>query len=72
MEIKAAIEALSPAERAELEALLRDSSPVLDPEVDSPELEAELLKAAKGPFTPYSPEEMRAECEELIQRLRRK
>ena len=27
---------------------------VIDPEEDSPELEAELLKAANGPFTPYS------------------
>jgi len=71
-EIKVAIEALSAAERAELESLLRDAGPVLDPEVDSPELEAELLKAAKGPFTPYSSEEMRAECEDVIQRLRRK
>jgi hypothetical protein len=27
---------------------------IIDPEEDSPELEAELLKAANGPFTPYS------------------
>ena len=32
----------------------------LDLEKDSPELEAELLKAIDGPFTPYSPEEMKA------------
>jgi hypothetical protein len=38
---------------------------VLDLEEDSPELEAELLKAANGPFTPYSPEEMRAACEKI-------
>lgn len=39
---------------------------VLDLEEDSPELEAELLKAANGPFTPYSTEEMRAACEKVI------
>ena len=38
----------------------------LDLDEDSPELEAELLKAAKGPFTPYSSEEMRAACEQVI------
>jgi hypothetical protein len=32
----------------------------LDIEMDSPELEAELLKAIDGPFTPYSVEEMKA------------
>ncbi len=32
----------------------------LDFEKDSPELEAELLKAIDGPFTPYSAEEMKA------------
>lgn len=43
---------------------------VLDLEEDSPELEAELLKAANGPFTPYSPEEMRAACEKIIRERR--
>jgi antitoxin (DNA-binding transcriptional repressor) of toxin-antitoxin stability system len=38
----------------------------LDPEVDSPELEAELLKAIDGPFTPYSDEEMRRIGERII------
>ena len=38
----------------------------LNLEEDSPELEAELLKAAGGPFTPYSSEEMRAACEQVI------
>jgi antitoxin (DNA-binding transcriptional repressor) of toxin-antitoxin stability system len=42
----------------------------LDPEVDSPELEAELLKAAKGPFTPYSSDEMRAIGEQIIREHR--
>ena len=43
---------------------------VLDLEEDSPELEAELLKAASGPFTPYSSEEMRAACEKVIREKR--
>ena len=43
---------------------------VLDLEEDSPELEAELLKAAKGPFTSYSSEEMRAACEKVIREKR--
>ena len=58
-EIKAAIDALSPSERAELERLLREPRPTFDAEVDSPEMEAELLKAIDGPYTPYSAEEMR-------------
>jgi hypothetical protein len=70
-EIKAAIETLSPAERAELQQLLRQSQPQLDPEVDSPELEAELLKAADGPFTPFSPEDLRKECEEILRQRRK-
>ena len=64
-EIKAAIESLSPAERVELERILRET-PTLDPEVDSPELEAELLKAIDGPYTPYSPEEFRELGEQII------
>ncbi|HEX3889905.1 MAG TPA: hypothetical protein VHX90_03550 [Verrucomicrobiae bacterium] len=43
---------------------------VLDLEEDSPELEAELLKAANGPFTPYSSEEMRVACEKVIREKR--
>ena len=43
---------------------------VLDLEEDSPELEAELLKGANGPFTTYSTEEMRAECEKIIREKR--
>lgn len=42
----------------------------LDLEEDSPELEAELLKAANGPFTPYSSEEMRAACDRIIREKR--
>jgi hypothetical protein len=69
-EIKAAIETLSPAERAELEQFLRQSHPPLDPNVDSPELEAELLKAADGPFTPFVPEDLRQICEEIARKKR--
>jgi PHD/YefM family antitoxin component YafN of YafNO toxin-antitoxin module len=51
------------------EATLYVASAV-DPEFDSPELEAELLKAVDGPFTPYSHEEMRAIAERIIQEHR--
>lgn len=70
-EIKAAIDGLSPVERAELEHLLRQSSPPLDLEVDSPELEAELLKAADGPFMTFSPEDLRKDCEAVLRTQRR-
>lgn len=39
-------------------------------EEDTPELETELLKAADGPFTPYSAEEMRAIGERIIREKR--
>jgi hypothetical protein len=65
-EIRAAIETLSPVERVELERALRESHPPLDLEVDSPELEAELLKAIDGPYTPYSRAEMQAVVERII------
>lgn len=42
----------------------------LDLEEDSPELEAELLKAVTGPHSPYSSEEMRAACERIIREKR--
>jgi hypothetical protein len=70
-EIKAAIDSLTVVERAELERLLRQSNPPLDLEVDSPELEAELLKAAEGPFTPFSPEDLRKDCEAVLRTRRR-
>jgi hypothetical protein len=44
--------------------------PFLDLEEDSPELEAELLKAVNGPHSPYSSEEMRAACEKVIREKR--
>ena len=43
-----------------------DTHKPLDLETDNPELEAELLKAIDGPFTPYSSEEMRSIGERII------
>ena len=37
---------------------------------DSPELEAELLKAVSGPHSPYSSDEMRAACEKVVHEKR--
>ena len=37
---------------------------------ESPELEAELLKAANGLFTPYSATEMREACKRVIRAKR--
>jgi hypothetical protein len=37
----------------------RDEAKPLDPEEDSPELEAELLKAVNGPHAPLAPGELR-------------
>jgi hypothetical protein len=42
----------------------------LDLEEDSPELEAELLKAVNGPHSPYSSEEMRTACERIVREKR--
>lgn len=43
----------------------------LDLEEESPELEAELLKAVNGPHSPYSSEEMRAACEKIVRGKKR-
>ena len=43
-------------------------APDLDLEEDSPELETELLKAVRGPFTPYSRKDMEA----IANRVRRR
>ena len=43
----------------------------LDLEEDSPELEAELLRAANGPFTPYSRKDLEAVAERVIRAKRR-
>ena len=42
----------------------------LDLEEDSPELEAELLKAVEGPHAPYSHEEMRAIADRALRENR--
>ena len=43
----------------------------LDLEEDSPELEAELLKAIDDPYTPYSSEEFRTIGERIIREKRK-
>jgi len=43
-----------------------DTQKPLDLETDNSELEAELLRAIDGPFTPYSSEEMRSIGERII------
>ncbi|HEX5218210.1 MAG TPA: hypothetical protein VFZ59_01475 [Verrucomicrobiae bacterium] len=45
---------------------------VLDLEEDSPELEAELLKAANGPFTPLREGELREIADRALQEYRAK
>ena len=42
---------------------------VLDPNIDSPELEAELLKSIDQPLSPYSADEMRKIGEEILKKL---
>jgi len=49
-----------------------DTHKPLDLETDNLELESELLKAIHGPFTPYSPEEMRSIGERIIREQRSK
>lgn len=44
----------------------------LDLEEDSPELEAELLKAAGGPFTPYHESELRQIADQALRKHRAK
>jgi hypothetical protein len=43
----------------------------LDLEEDTPELEAELLRAIDGPYTPYAVEEMRGIVERIIREEKR-
>jgi hypothetical protein len=45
---------------------------LVDPEIDSPELEAELLKSADEPSQPFSFEELRAVGQRLIRKHRQK
>ncbi|MBI5802776.1 MAG: hypothetical protein HZA92_18895 [Verrucomicrobia bacterium] len=78
VEIQAAIETLSFKERTELERWLRAGPAIphepsdLNPEEDTPELEAELLKAANSPLKPYCREEMQAVCDRILVEHRRK
>jgi hypothetical protein len=44
----------------------------LDLEEDSPELEAELLKAANGPFSPYHESELREITDRVLHERRAK
>ncbi len=68
-EIKTAIETLSPSERAELNRLLQGPH-TLDLEGDGVALEAELLKAADGPFTTFSQKDLRQACEQIARKKR--
>jgi hypothetical protein len=45
---------------------------VLDLEEDSPELEAELLKAVNGPHSPWKPEEFREIADKALREHRAK
>lgn len=45
--------------------------PVIDPEIDSPELEAELLKGVQGPLTRVTRKELREEGERIIREMQK-
>lgn len=71
-EIRSAILRLPPLERAELKAWWLAQAPgSVDPELDSPELEAELLCAIEEPPRPYHHEELREVCTRVVRELRR-
>jgi len=71
-EIRSAILSLPPLERAELKAWLLAQAPgSIAPEVDSPELEAELLRAVEEPQRPYHRDELRDVCTRVVRELRR-
>ncbi|MEQ2008682.1 MAG: hypothetical protein ABMA26_18035 [Limisphaerales bacterium] len=76
LEIKTAIDALPLVERIDLVQLLNRDTQIphppggLDLEVDSPELEAELLKAANQPHEAFDPADLRAACEEIVRQRR--
>ena len=73
-EIKAAIATLSFKERIELERWLRAGPAIaeqpsdLNPEEDTPELEAELLKAVNGPHTPLRKGDLRKLGDAVLRR----
>jgi hypothetical protein len=55
----------------EQKVTLRPGLPI-DPNIDSPELEEELVKGVDEPAEPYSAEEIDAACREAAERLRKK
>jgi predicted DNA-binding antitoxin AbrB/MazE fold protein len=57
---------LSLPEHAHVRVTIESVLPI-DLELDSPELEAQLLKAAAGPFTGYSTDLLRDACKRVIQ-----
>ncbi len=81
-EIKAAIETLPPKQRADLERWLWDSATSADdeaiphepsdinPDEDSPELEAGHLKGLESPSRPFDPAELHAIGERIIKEHR--
>jgi hypothetical protein len=64
LEIQEAILHLDHKEQEKLRIWMYEAP--LDLEEDSPELEAELLKAVRSEHTPYSSDEMRAICERTL------
>jgi hypothetical protein len=71
-EIKEAIAGLTPAERAELNRWLQDAQSSMNPEADSPELEAELLKAVRGPHARFDEHELRSIADRALAEHRRR
>jgi hypothetical protein len=68
-EIQEAIRGLDPKEQQALWLWLDRTA--LNLEEDTPALEGELLQAVAEPFTPYSPQTMRAICERVAAEMRR-
>lgn len=68
-EIQEAILGLDPKEQQALWAWLDRTG--LDLEKDTPELEAELLRAVEEPMSPYSAQTMRMICERVAAEMRR-
>ncbi len=69
-EIRSAILRLPPTERAELKAWIQaQPHGKIDPELDSPELETELLQAVEEPQRPYGHQELREVCSRVAREL---